>query len=58
MQQHSVLNEKNSAYVDITDNLTFLSDNSFLITSEKDGFNHLYHYDKNGQLKRQITNGR
>lgn len=57
LQYQSVLNEKNTTYVDITDNLTFLSDNSFLITSEKDGFNHLYHYHKNGKLNRQITKG-
>ena len=32
-----VLNEKDNAYVDVTDNLTFLKDNSFIWTSEKDG---------------------
>ncbi|MBF0693881.1 MAG: S9 family peptidase [Flavobacterium sp.] len=52
-----VLNEKDKAYVDITDNLTFLKDNSFIWTSEKDGFNHIYLYDKNGKLKNQITKG-
>jgi len=52
-----VLNEKDKAYVDITDNLTFLKDNSFIWTSEKDGFNHIYHYDKSGKLKNQITKG-
>ncbi|CEN49399.1 170 kDa melanoma membrane-bound gelatinase (fragment) [Capnocytophaga canimorsus] len=56
-QVHSVVNEQNNTYVEITDNLIFLKDNSFLITSEKDGFNHIYHYDKNGKLKRQITKG-
>lgn len=53
----SVLNEKDKAYVDVTDNLTFLKDNSFIWTSEKDGFNHIYHYDKTGKLKKQITKG-
>jgi dipeptidyl-peptidase-4 len=52
-----VLNEKDNAYVDITDNLTFLSDNSFIWTSEKDGFNHIYVYDKTGKLKNQVTKG-
>ncbi len=52
-----VLNEKDSAYVDITDNLTFLKDKSFIWTSEKDGYNHLYHYNENGKLKNQITKG-
>jgi len=52
-----VLNETDKAYVDITDNLTFLADNSFIWSSEKDGFNHLYHYDKSGKLLNQITKG-
>ncbi len=52
-----VMNEKDAAYVDITDNLTFLKDNSFIWTSEKDGFNHIYLFDKNGKLKNQITKG-
>jgi len=52
-----VLNEKDKAYVDVTDNLTFLKDNSFIWTSEKSGFNHIYHYDKTGKLRKQITTG-
>jgi dipeptidyl-peptidase-4 len=52
-----VLNEKDKAYVDVTDNLTFLNDNSFIWTSEKDGFNHIYVYDKTGKLKNQVTKG-
>lgn len=54
-----VLNEKDNAYIDFvdTDNLTFLKDNSFIWTSEKDGFNHIYLYDKTGKLKNQLTKG-
>ncbi len=52
-----VMNEKDAAYVDVTDNLTFLKDNSFIWTSEKDGFNHIYLFDKNGKLKNQVTKG-
>lgn len=52
-----VLNETDKAYIDITDNLTFLEDNSFIWTSEKDGYNHIYHYNKKGTLKNQITKG-
>jgi dipeptidyl-peptidase-4 len=52
-----ILNEKDKAYVDVTDNLTFLNDNSFIWTSEKDGFNHIYVYDKTGKLKNQVTKG-
>ena len=53
-----VLNEKDKAYVDVTDHLTFLKDNNFIWTSEKDGFNHIYLYDKNGKLKNQVTKGK
>lgn len=49
--------ETDTAYVDVTDDLTFLNDNSFIWTSEKSGWNHIYHYDKNGKLIKQITDG-
>ncbi|MBT8245582.1 MAG: S9 family peptidase [Winogradskyella sp.] len=52
-----VLAETDEAYVDVTFNLTFLEDNSFIWTSEKDGYNHIYHYDKNGKLINQVTDG-
>ncbi|GAB1308808.1 S9 family peptidase [Urechidicola sp. KH5] len=52
-----VLNEKDDAYVEVNDDLTFLNDNSFILTSEKDGFNHIYHYSSNGDLINQITKG-
>ena len=52
-----LLNEKDEAYVQIRDDLTFLEDNSFIWTSERDGFNHLYHYGPEGKLKNQITQG-
>jgi dipeptidyl-peptidase-4 len=52
-----ILSEKDKAYIDVTFNLTFLKDNSFIWTSEKDGYNHIYHYDKDGALINQVTNG-
>ena len=52
-----IINEKEDAYIDVTFDLTFLKDNSFIWTSEKDGFNHIYHYSKNGELINQITEG-
>jgi dipeptidyl-peptidase-4 len=52
-----LLTETDAAYVDVTDNLTFLKDNSFIWTSEKDGYNHLYHYSKTGKLINQLTQG-
>lgn len=52
-----ILKETDDAYVDVTFDLTFLKDNSFIWTSEKSGWNHIYHYDKNGKLLNQITDG-
>ncbi len=42
-----------------TDNVTleFLEDNSFIWGAERDGNRHLYWYDQNGKLKKQITKG-
>ena len=52
-----LLEETDDAYVSIHDNLKFLDDGSFLWTSEKDGYNHIYHHDENGKLIKQITKG-
>lgn len=55
----NILTEESKTYIDINDDLTFLNDNkSFIISTEKDGWNHLYHYDLNGKLIRQITKGK
>ena len=56
--KHSILlEEKDDAYIDVTDNLTFLEDHSFIWTSEQDGFNHIYHYNNRGKLINQVTKG-
>lgn len=52
-----ILKDTDAAYVDVTDNLTFLKDNSFIWTSEKEGWNQIYHYDKKGKLINKITKG-
>tara|TARA_R110002051_G_scaffold4043_6_gene21447 strand:- start:16313 stop:18478 length:2166 start_codon:yes stop_codon:yes gene_type:complete len=52
-----LLEEKDEAYIDITDNLTFLEDDSFIWSSEKDGWNHIYLYNEDGKLMNQITKG-
>ncbi len=50
--------ETDERWVD-TDNVTmeFLKDNSFLWASERDGHRHLYWYNADGKLKKQITKG-
>ena len=60
-----IYQESNKRYVDIihdfngkyADVLTFLKNNDFIITSEKDGFNHIYLYKNDGTLKKQLTKG-
>lgn len=52
-----ILSDTDDAYVDVTDNLTFLDNNDFIWTSEKDGWNHIYLYDKSGKLINQVTEG-
>lgn len=53
-----ILTEENDYYVDINDDLTFLEDKKhFLLTSEKDGYKHIYLYDLMGKEVRQITKG-
>lgn len=53
-----ILTENNPWYIDITDDWTFLKDGkSVLLTSEKDGFNHVYLYTLDGNLIRQVTSG-
>jgi dipeptidyl-peptidase-4 len=53
-----VLEEKSETYVEIDDNFNWLSDSKrFLITSEKDGYNHIYLYSTDGKLVKQITSG-
>lgn len=54
---HVVLHETAEAYINVTDNLTFLADNSFLWTSERDNWNHIYHYAENGDVIDQVTSG-
>ena len=48
--------EKSETYIEIDDNLEILSNNELVLSSEKDGFKHLYRLDLNGQTH-QITKG-
>ncbi|MEE4258428.1 MAG: S9 family peptidase, partial [Bacteroidales bacterium] len=50
--------EDNPYYIDITNNLTFVGENDwFIMTSEKDGYNHIYLYNIEGGLVKQLTSG-
>ncbi|MEI8202514.1 MAG: S9 family peptidase [Bacteroidota bacterium] len=53
-----IYSEENKWYVDLNEYLQFTSDaKSFFICSEKDGYNHIYHYDLSGKLINQVTSG-
>jgi dipeptidyl-peptidase-4 len=50
--------EKNKYYINISDNIQFLTDrHSFVINSERDGYNHLYRYDWTKEKFTDLTRG-
>jgi|TARA_B110000240_G_C13492747_1_gene450378 dipeptidyl-peptidase-4 len=51
-----LFSEEDKYYIDINDNLTFLPNNYFIWTSEKDGYNHIYLKGLDGS-EEQLTNG-
>lgn len=55
-----VFTEKNKRYIDesFLDNLFYFEDGKFIITSERDGWSHLYLYDSNGFELAQLTKGK
>ncbi len=56
-----IYTEKNKYYIDEVnfDNYIFLKDNKhFILTSEKSGYSHIYLYNIDGSLVRQVTKGK
>jgi dipeptidyl-peptidase-4 len=52
-----ILTETSPHWVDLTDDFKPLPGGDFLWSSERSGFRHLYLYDAQGRLKRQLTRG-
>jgi dipeptidyl-peptidase 4 len=52
-----ILAETSPHWVDVTDDFTPLQDGSFLWTSERSGYRHLYLHAPDGRLIRQLTHG-
>lgn len=53
-----VFTETDSAWVDVDDDLSFIrGGRQFLWSSERDGYNHLYLYNRDGTVARQLTRG-
>ena len=51
----TVLTEKDNDYIEITDNLYFFKDNSFMMSSSKGGFNNIYLYSSGGKEMMNLT---
>lgn len=50
--------EEDSAWVDVDNDLTWIrGGRQFLWSSERDGYKHLYLYNRNGRVARQLTRG-
>ncbi len=53
-----IYSEKSATYIDINDNLIFLEGEKYFIwNSEKDGWNHIYIFDMQGNEVAQLTHG-
>lgn len=57
-QSQVIYTEENKYYVSINDEITFLSDGqSFIFSTERDGYNHLYHCNWKTNKLTNLTNG-
>lgn len=57
IETKTIFSESANTYIDISDALTFLKDGSFIWLSERDEYNHIYHFDATGNVKQQISKG-
>ncbi|MCQ2344846.1 MAG: S9 family peptidase [Paludibacteraceae bacterium] len=55
----ALVREKENEYIDYENYncLTFMEDNSFVALSERDGWKHIYMYNQNGMMLKQLTKG-
>jgi len=61
-ETETIYTESNKYYVDITDDLHFISgkkeaNQGFILTSESEGFKHIYYYNMQGELIKKLTDG-
>jgi len=53
-----IYTDKNKCYIEIDDQITFLpGGTSMIVSSERDGYNHLYHWDWKAQKLTKLTEG-
>jgi len=53
----TVIHEEDPKWINVKDEPHFLGDGRFVWSSERDGFRHLYLFDKDGHLEKQLTSG-
>jgi len=56
-QSELIFTDVSKQYVEVPKCLFVLKDNSFITTSERDGYNHLYLFDEYGKLLKQLSKG-
>ena len=49
--------DESIAWVELTDDLFFLKDGSFVTLSERSGFQHIYHFNNNGEIINTVSSG-
>ena len=54
----TIIHESSKAWVGINEQPLWLKDGSFLWASERNGWEHLYHYAADGKLLKQVTDGK
>ena len=54
----NIIHETSKAWVGINENPIWLKDGTFLWASERDGWEHLYHYSADGKLLKKVTDGK
>ena len=52
-----LIKESSNTWLNLHDDLYFVSQNEVLWASERDGFNHLYLFDNTGKMLKQLTQG-
>lgn len=57
-EQHLLIEERSDTWINLHDNFLRIKDRDFFIwSSERSGYSHLYLYDTQGRLLRQLTSG-
>ena len=57
LEQQTLLTERSNTWINLSSDLRFLDDGSFIWASERSGYLHLYRYDRDGTLMHPISKG-